>query len=155
MDHAFLASLCSTMTNSTIPKLEPGCGRITASLHGHSVVLSELSSAYPLKIISPRVLSRPDVAIAYILSYGGGLVGGAVRIPAHCGRRLAWSRSHRAEGPSLAFYPFLKNLLNCIPSGGVSAVVSVPSFLLPCGNRYPLFPAAVFVVRCSFVHLRC
>ncbi|KAK1228608.1 hypothetical protein PQX77_008202 [Marasmius sp. AFHP31] len=62
--------------STSIPKLEPGCGRICCTLHGNSAVLSELSSTYPLKLISPRVLSRPDVAIVYVLSYGGGLVGG-------------------------------------------------------------------------------
>ncbi|KAL0579362.1 hypothetical protein V5O48_002638 [Marasmius crinis-equi] len=64
------------MPSSSIPKLDPGCGRISCALHGKSTVLSELASTYPLKLISPRVLSRPDVAIVYVLSYGGGLVGG-------------------------------------------------------------------------------
>ncbi|KAF9270087.1 UreD-domain-containing protein [Marasmius fiardii PR-910] len=62
--------------STSIPKLEAGCGRITSSMHGNSAVLSELSSTYPLKLISARVLSRPDISIVYVLSYGGGLVGG-------------------------------------------------------------------------------
>ncbi|KAG7099072.1 hypothetical protein E1B28_000947 [Marasmius oreades] len=62
--------------STSIPKLEAGCGRIASFLHGNSAVLSELSSTYPLKLISARVSSRPDISIVYILSYGGGLVGG-------------------------------------------------------------------------------
>ncbi|KAF8846261.1 UreD-domain-containing protein [Paxillus ammoniavirescens] len=56
-------------------RLTVGHGRITCSLHGSSVVFSELSSTYPLKLLSPR-LAVPAVAIVYVLCYGGGLVGG-------------------------------------------------------------------------------
>lgn len=52
----------------------PGSGRITVSLHGEKAVLSELSSTYPLKLLSPHVHDR--TAIVYLLTYGGGLVGG-------------------------------------------------------------------------------
>ena len=55
-------------------KLYPGSGRITASLHGEKAVLSELSSTYPLKLLSPR--THDGTAIVYLLTYGGGLVGG-------------------------------------------------------------------------------
>ena len=56
-------------------KLEAGTGRICLSLLDSSAVFSELSATYPLKLLSPRT-SPPDVAVVYILSYGGGLVGG-------------------------------------------------------------------------------
>ncbi|KAF9244580.1 UreD urease accessory protein-domain-containing protein [Melanogaster broomeanus] len=56
-------------------RLIAGHGRITCSLHGSSVVFSELSSTYPLKLLSPR-LAEDAVAIVYVLCYGGGLVSG-------------------------------------------------------------------------------
>jgi len=55
-------------------KLYSGSGRITVSLHGEKAVLSELSSTYPLKLLSPHIYD--GTAIVYILTYGGGLVGG-------------------------------------------------------------------------------
>jgi len=52
-------------------------------LHGQSAVFSELSYQYPLKLLSPRV-HHPAVAIAYILTYGGGLVSGDhIRLDVH------------------------------------------------------------------------
>lgn len=65
-----------------------GHGRITCSLNGVSVVFSELSSTYPLKLLSPR-LAHSDVAIVYVMNYGGGLV---------CGDRI--KLQVRAEGGS-------------------------------------------------------
>ncbi|KAH7928475.1 UreD-domain-containing protein [Leucogyrophana mollusca] len=53
-----------------------GHGRIAASLHNSTVVFSELSCAYPLKLLSPHVTNAVAVAIVYMMSYGGGLVGG-------------------------------------------------------------------------------
>lgn len=52
-----------------------GRGRISLHLHGQDAVFSDLSYCYPLKLLSPRV-HQPAVAIAYVLSYGGGLVSG-------------------------------------------------------------------------------
>lgn len=63
---------------STTPHLqtiESGGGRIVVGSHGSNVVFSELSSTYPLKLLSPRI-AQDGVAVVYILSYGGGLVGG-------------------------------------------------------------------------------
>jgi len=57
------------------PSLHPGHGRIACASYGSSFVFSELSAAYPLKLLSPKV-DQNTVAIAYVLSYGGGLVGG-------------------------------------------------------------------------------
>ncbi|KAK7059075.1 hypothetical protein VNI00_001699 [Paramarasmius palmivorus] len=63
-------------TSPSIIRLESGCGRISLSSHLGAAVFSELASTYPLKLISPKVASKPEVAIVYVLSYGGGLVGG-------------------------------------------------------------------------------
>ena len=52
-----------------------GNGKITLNLHGRQAIFSELSYRYPLKLLSPRV-PYPSVAIAYVLTYGGGLVSG-------------------------------------------------------------------------------
>lgn len=52
-----------------------GRGRISLALHGSDAVFSELSSTYPLKLLSPR-LHRAGLAVAYIITYGGGLVSG-------------------------------------------------------------------------------
>jgi len=54
---------------------DAGRGRIVLGLHGQNAVFSELSYRYPLKLLSPRV-HEPSVAVAYILTYGGGLVSG-------------------------------------------------------------------------------
>ena len=58
-----------------IQHIDVGGGRIASRLHGSEAVFSELSSTYPLKLLSPRV-THNGVALVYILSYGGGLVGG-------------------------------------------------------------------------------
>ncbi|THH33546.1 hypothetical protein EUX98_g635 [Antrodiella citrinella] len=52
-----------------------GVGRIVLDVHGEDAIFTELSYAYPLKLLSPR-LNRPKVGVAYVVSYGGGLVGG-------------------------------------------------------------------------------
>ena len=52
-----------------------GIGRIHLQCHGHDSVFSELSYSYPLKLLSPRV-TTPGVGVVYVLTYGGGLVGG-------------------------------------------------------------------------------
>ncbi|KAF7310805.1 Ribosomal-L2-C domain-containing protein [Mycena chlorophos] len=53
-----------------------GRGRISVELHGRDAIFTELSSTYPLKLLSPR-LHRPGVAAtAYLITYGGGLVSG-------------------------------------------------------------------------------
>ena len=54
---------------------DAGVGRIVLDLHGNRATFSALSYRYPLKILSPRI-HEPAVAIAYLLTYGGGLVSG-------------------------------------------------------------------------------
>lgn len=73
-----LVDQCRSMTTlptTPISKIRAGVGRVSASLHGSSILFSELSSTYPLKLLAPRV-SQDGVAVVYILTYGGGLVGG-------------------------------------------------------------------------------
>lgn len=62
-------------TPPTIPNISVGGGRIVTRSYGSEVVFSELSSTYPLKLLSPRI-AQDGVGLVYILSYGGGLVGG-------------------------------------------------------------------------------
>ncbi|KAJ3548331.1 hypothetical protein NMY22_g1303 [Coprinellus aureogranulatus] len=56
-------------------RLQSGHGRIVVTSHGSKAVFSELAAAYPLKLLSPRIGSD-GVAVVYVLSYGGGLIGG-------------------------------------------------------------------------------
>jgi len=56
-------------------KVNAGEGRIAVHGCGNEAILSELSYSYPLKLLSPRT-SEHRVALVYVLSYGGGLVGG-------------------------------------------------------------------------------
>lgn len=55
--------------------LPAGHGRIAISTHSKKAVFTELSSTYPLKLLSPKI-NADGVAVVYVLSYGGGLVGG-------------------------------------------------------------------------------
>ena len=56
-------------------KIQQGHGRVVLRNDGSENVFSELAATYPLKLLSPQ-LPSPDVSIIYVLSYGGGLVGG-------------------------------------------------------------------------------
>ena len=57
-----------------------GCAIVHA--HGETAHFSELSFTYPLKLIAPRIITSSGqdagqrTSILYVLSYGGGLVGG-------------------------------------------------------------------------------
>ena len=62
---------------SVVEKVGAGKGRIEVRSDGSEAVLSELSYSYPLKLFSPR-LSLPEIAVVYVLTYGGGLVAGDV-----------------------------------------------------------------------------
>ncbi|KAG8905561.1 hypothetical protein FRB99_008666 [Tulasnella sp. 403] len=53
-----------------------GSGRAVLQALGRDAVFSELSYTYPLKLVSPKIDAQNPVAIAYILSYGGGLISG-------------------------------------------------------------------------------
>lgn len=58
-----------------VPKIQSGSGRIVLGAQGRGVAFSDLSCAYPLKLLSPRTF-QDRVAVVYVLTYGGGLVGG-------------------------------------------------------------------------------
>jgi len=71
-----MSSLSPSSTHSAIPKIQAGDGRIVVEFdpyRGHT--FPHLSYTYPLKLLSPTSPEHP-VAIVYVLSYGGGLVGG-------------------------------------------------------------------------------
>ncbi|KAF8203120.1 UreD urease accessory protein-domain-containing protein [Pholiota molesta] len=55
-------------------RLQAGGGCVTVSVHGERAVFSELSSTYPLKLLSPYI--QDTTALVYLLTYGGGLVSG-------------------------------------------------------------------------------
>src|SRR5208282_6283605 len=58
-----------------VPSRE-GKGHIVLSPYGEgSQALSTLAFQYPLKLISPRLPSQPCTSV-FMMSYGGGLVGG-------------------------------------------------------------------------------
>jgi urease accessory protein len=59
------------------PAFEEVTGRIALRSDGSTTSFTELSATYPLKLLSPRI-SHQTVAVVYILSYGGGLVGGDI-----------------------------------------------------------------------------
>ncbi|KAI8980703.1 UreD-domain-containing protein [Trametes punicea] len=58
-----------------VTTIQPGHGRVVVRNDGFQNVFSELSAAYPLKLLSPSLPSS-NLSIVYMLSYGGGLVGG-------------------------------------------------------------------------------
>jgi hypothetical protein len=62
----------------TPPVRESRHGKGTAILraNGCEAMFTNLSYTYPLKILSPQASSSLPVGIAYIISYGGGLVSG-------------------------------------------------------------------------------
>ncbi|KZT75149.1 UreD-domain-containing protein [Daedalea quercina L-15889] len=55
--------------------MNAGTGRIVLRKYGSEAAFSELSYVYPLKLLSPR-LSSDNASAVYIVTYGGGLVGG-------------------------------------------------------------------------------
>lgn len=65
----------ANIVNGRVVVVKPGAGRIAVHLDGSEAVLSELSSSYPLKLLSPK-LPPHNVAVVYALTYGGGLVAG-------------------------------------------------------------------------------
>ncbi|KAK1754708.1 UreD urease accessory protein-domain-containing protein [Echria macrotheca] len=66
--------------NSPFPKSSstPGAGRIVAHLlpDGTTSSLSTITYQYPLKLITPSRPAETKSALVFLLSYGGGLVGG-------------------------------------------------------------------------------
>jgi urease accessory protein len=97
------------MPDNLSPNTVPGQGLINLECHGSAAVFSRLSAKYPLKLLSPRV-PVDNVASVYILSYGGGLVGGDdININIDIGRKaillllsqvsnLSWITTYVQEG---------------------------------------------------------
>lgn len=55
----------------------PGDGHIIAALQPHGITaLTKVTYQYPLKLISPSPTSHQKSVLAFLLTYGGGLVGG-------------------------------------------------------------------------------
>ncbi|KAH7104616.1 UreD-domain-containing protein [Auriculariales sp. MPI-PUGE-AT-0066] len=69
------APLFSSTTDPEYTSTIPGRGRIDLGTSGDDAVFSVLSYSYPLKFLSPRC-AHDRVGVAYLLNYGGGLVGG-------------------------------------------------------------------------------
>lgn len=64
------------MSVPPLRKAMHGRGQATLEAFGRDAVFSDLSFTYPLKLISPKIPAPNPVAIAYVLSYGGGLISG-------------------------------------------------------------------------------
>lgn len=127
-------------------RIAPGHGKITCSLNGVSVVFSELSSTYPLKLLSPRVADN-DVAIVYVMNYGGGLVCGdriKLQVRAEGGSKLLLlsqgstkvfkARSANRASARLGNLPTDANLLNNATTTQLMDIYVAPTsavFLLP------------------------
>ena len=69
-----------------------GSGRAVVDAYGETAHFSELSFTYPLKLIAPRMITSygqeaaQRTSILYMLSYGGGLVGGdKIELDIHVG----------------------------------------------------------------------
>jgi len=74
----------TSRSNVALPlrKALHGSGRAVVHAYGETTHFSELSFTYPLKLIAPRIITSPGqeaaqrTSLLYVLSYGGGLVGG-------------------------------------------------------------------------------
>jgi urease accessory protein len=71
----FFSATSMSFLPSASKRNEAGYGRVQVSSHCKKAIFSELSATYPLKLLAPTI-STPHVAVLYLLSYGGGLVGG-------------------------------------------------------------------------------
>ncbi|OSD01404.1 UreD-domain-containing protein [Trametes coccinea BRFM310] len=74
-----------------IPPIQPGHGRIVVHNDGYSNHFSELSSSYPLKLLSAGTPPW-NVSMVYALPFGGVLAGGdriEMTVEVHNGARLA------------------------------------------------------------------
>ncbi|TQV98598.1 hypothetical protein V2A60_007681 [Cordyceps javanica] len=79
------------VATTTKTALKPGHGVIAVKATAAGSRISELSSAYPVKIISPKSSHDRRAVLAFILSYGGGIVPGdrvTLSVQVDCGCRL-------------------------------------------------------------------
>jgi hypothetical protein len=75
--------------HESLSESSAGHGHVAVSLHAGKAILSSLSSAYPLKLLSPYI--HDETALVYLMTYGGGLVGGdeiVVDVTVQLGARL-------------------------------------------------------------------
>jgi urease accessory protein len=112
-------------------RLQAGGGCVTVSVHGERAVFSELSSTYPLKLLSPYI--QDTTALVYLLTYGGGLVSGdEVDLRVHVELEatlvlLSQVRSSYSSSDSYAtFY------LNCYVQGTTKVFKARPGRRLAC-----------------------
>lgn len=96
MPESLETNLTPALTAPAIAR-KPAHGKGRAVLHrsADEAIFSELSYRYPLKLLSPRTFPASDdedgrsnqpLAIAYMLSYGGGLVSGdKIELDVHVG----------------------------------------------------------------------
>ncbi|PPQ62970.1 hypothetical protein CVT24_006076 [Panaeolus cyanescens] len=80
-------------------KIHSGTGRITLTLHSDKATLAELSSTYPLKLLSPYI--QRHIAIVYLLTYGGGLVCG--NYPPYFLHKTSRTETINAQGTTKVF----------------------------------------------------
>ena len=127
-----------------------GKGQIVLSPFGDgSQALSTLSFQYPLKLISPRLLSQPCTSV-FMMSYGGGLVGGdqielSVNIQRGCKLSLLTQGSTKIfkqrKSEDEISPPTSQSLRVKIDDGGLLALIPDPiqPFADSCYNQYQLF----------------
>jgi len=107
-----------------------GQGHILLKRHGSQAVFERMSYSYPLKILSPRLDTDSKAALAYILGYGGGLVGGDriqldVQVDADASLLLLTQGSTKVFKPRSHQVPTTHNSMTCRVASGASL------FLLP------------------------
>lgn len=127
-----------------------GKGQIVLSPHGEGrQALSTLSFQYPLKLISPRLPSQPCTSV-FMMSYGGGLVGGdqielTIDVQRGCklslltqGSTKIFKQRNANDKPAS---PTSQSLRVKIDDGGLLALVPDPiqPFADSCYNQYQSF----------------
>ena len=127
-----------------------GKGQVVLSSLGEgNQVLSTLSFQYPLKLISPRLISQPCTSV-FMMSYGGGLVGGdqidlSVHVETGCKLRLLTQGSTKVfkqrQNNETKTTPTSQKLRVNIDNGGLLALLPDPiqPFTDSCYNQYQSF----------------
>ena len=87
---------------------DAGHGKITAQIHNNQVGFPVLAYKYPLKLLSPR-MQQEGVGVVYMMTYGGGLVGGdhislSVNVE-HDARLVLLSQVRPFQGPGRPIRP--------------------------------------------------
>src|SRR5438876_6301135 len=127
-----------------------GKGQVVLSSLGEgNQVLSTLSFQYPLKLISPRLISQPCTSV-FMMSYGGGLVGGdqidlSVHVETGCKLSLLTQGSTKVfkqrQNNETKTTPTSQKLRVNIDNGGLLALLPDPiqPFTDSCYNQYQSF----------------